>query len=221
VKIIDGKPFECTRCGDCCRWEGHVYLTPEDTRRLSQHQGIALEEYLRDYTEQYGSSLVLKNKGKGTKECIYLEDNECSINSIKPKQCAEYPTKYEVRCPGFKHTGRTAMSKYDEVVSQMNDRFSSLQGYEKEVSDNLFRDLKKNVKASTVATKALVEGIDDYFNVDRIKIASLDDLFSFNRVDANTLVHKSTKDLWGIDKDSSGKVVITRLFSNDGEPIKG
>jgi len=218
---VDGKPFECTKCGDCCRWEGYIFLTPKDVHRLAQHHRIGMEEYIKRFTEPHGNEVVLKNKENGTNECLYLEDNKCSINTIKPKQCSEYPDKYEPRCPGFRHKGRIAMTQYEEKVKVMNERFSHLQDYEREVSSNLFKELKKNVKAASVVTKALEEGIDDYFNVDRIKVASLDDLFSFNRVGAKTLVHKSTKDLWGIDKDSSGKVVITRLFSNDGEPIKG
>jgi len=221
MKIIDGKSFECTKCGDCCRWEGYIFLVPDDIKRLADYHGMSFDEYKKRYTEFHGSSIVLKNKENSSNECVYLKDNKCSINTIKPKQCADYPTKFELRCPGFKHNRREGMSKYEERVKSINEKISSLQAYEKEVSNNLYNELNKSIKASDLAAKAIEEGIDDYFNVNRIKVANLGDLFSFNRVNANTLVHKSTKDLWNIEADDSGKVVITRLFSNEGEPIKG
>jgi len=198
-----------------------VFLLPEDVKRLAEHHSMGYEEYLKKYTKPHGNELVLKNKENGTNECVYLEKNKCCVNGIKPKQCEEFPTQFEPRCPGFKNKGKVAMNRYQEKISEMNEKFSSMQEYERKVSDNLYKDLKENVKAASVASKAVEEGIDDYFNVNRIKIACLDDLFSFNRVNANTLIHKSTKDLWGIEADDSGKVVITRLFSNDGEPVRG
>lgn len=221
MRTIDGIPFECTRCGDCCRWEGFIFLDPEDIKRLSDYHGIGREEYVKRYTRPHGSSIILKNKSESSDECVYLDKNKCSINNIKPKQCKDYPDKYEPRCPGFRRKGRRSMGKFEDKVKAVNAKLSSVQGYEKNIADNLFKNLKKNIKVANVASKALEEGIDDYFNVDKIKVASLDDLFSFDRAGSNTLIHKSSKDLWNIEKDSSGKVVITRLFSSEGEPIKG
>jgi Fe-S-cluster containining protein len=221
MKIVDGIKFKCIECGDCCRWEGQVFLTKEDIKRLAKHHEVEVSEYIKEYTESYGDQVILKNKRKDSKDCVYLKENKCSVYEVKPKQCSEYPTKYEPRCPGFDHNRRPTMDKYAEKVAKANDKLSSMQEYEKKVTEGLFNELKGNIKAASVVSKALESGIDEYFNIYSIKVASLDDLFSFNRVDANTLVHKSTKDLWGIDKDSSGKVVITRLFSNEGEPIKG
>lgn len=54
-----------------------------------------------------------------------------------------------------------------------------------------------------------------------IRVASLGDLTDFLRVAGtkDTLVHKATKDLWSLKKDSSG-YMIERLFDDTGEPIK-
>lgn len=52
------------------------------------------------------------------------------------------------------------------------------------------------------------------------KIASLSQLNGFIRVADDTLVNKSTKDLWSLRKEGEG-FVIERLFQENGEPLKG
>lgn len=51
---------------------------------------------------------------------------------------------------------------------------------------------------------------------------TLGDLSDFLRtsVDSSELVHKATKDLWAFEQDDSGEVVISRLFTETGEPLK-
>lgn len=53
----------------------------------------------------------------------------------------------------------------------------------------------------------------------RRRIASLRELAGFVRVGADTLVHKSEKDLWSLRRDGDN-FVIERLFDAT-EPIKG
>ena len=50
-------------------------------------------------------------------------------------------------------------------------------------------------------------------------MASLGDLTDFLRVADDTLVHRSTKDLWSFRQDGA-EYVIERLFDTDGDPIK-
>jgi len=52
-------------------------------------------------------------------------------------------------------------------------------------------------------------------------VASLSDLKSFTRLSSETLVHKSTTDLWTLKKEADGKFYIERLFDDNGEPLKG
>ena len=49
----------------------------------------------------------------------------------------------------------------------------------------------------------------------------LQDLKGFVRVSADTLIHKSQKDLWALKKEGDGHFYIERLFDDSGEPIKG
>lgn len=55
----------------------------------------------------------------------------------------------------------------------------------------------------------------------RVKVGSLQQLQGFDRLSAETLVHKSTQDLWTIRKEADGDYYIERLFQDDGTPIKG
>lgn len=54
----------------------------------------------------------------------------------------------------------------------------------------------------------------------RMKVASLDQLKGFSRVAADTLINKSTNDLWAIRRDGDS-FQIERLFQDDGSPLKG
>lgn len=54
----------------------------------------------------------------------------------------------------------------------------------------------------------------------RKKVASLNDLSPFTRLSAETLVHKSEKDLWSIARQSDGSMVIERMFDDNGQPLK-
>ena len=55
----------------------------------------------------------------------------------------------------------------------------------------------------------------------RKKVASLGDLSGFIRLSAETLIHRSEKDLWSISKEADGEFYIQRLFDDNGEPLKG
>lgn len=54
----------------------------------------------------------------------------------------------------------------------------------------------------------------------RVKVASLNQLNGFQRLSSETLIHKSTKDLWTI-KNEGGEYYIERLFQDNGQPLKG
>ena len=53
-----------------------------------------------------------------------------------------------------------------------------------------------------------------------VKVSSLEMLSGFIRVADNLLVNKAQKDLWKIEKNAEGELVIYRLFDNAGNPIE-
>jgi hypothetical protein len=54
----------------------------------------------------------------------------------------------------------------------------------------------------------------------RVRVASLAALKPFQRISAETLVHKSDRDLWAIKKEGEF-FFIERLFDDNGQPLKG
>jgi hypothetical protein len=54
-----------------------------------------------------------------------------------------------------------------------------------------------------------------------MRVGSLQQLQPFQRVSAETLVNKSTQDLWALRKSKGGEFFIERLFGDDGTPLKG
>lgn len=55
----------------------------------------------------------------------------------------------------------------------------------------------------------------------RKKVASMRDLRPFIRLSAETLIHRSERDLWALKKEADGQYFIERLFDDTGEPLKG
>lgn len=55
----------------------------------------------------------------------------------------------------------------------------------------------------------------------RVKVGSLQQLEGFQRLSQDTLIHQSTRDLWSLQKDSSGNFVIEQLFDPEEGPLKG
>jgi Fe-S-cluster containining protein len=225
---IDGYDFKCTQCGDCCKWLGFVYLTDEDIERLARN--LTNNDVAR-FIELFGSrngprsgkkKLVLRDR-EGTNICVFLDDdNKCTINDIKPDQCRKYPTGYDPMCPGFKRTSEVEVMKnpMKEHVSAMMKKLSSSKEYEDKVSSNLYEGLKKDSRSLAVTAKAIEGGVSGFFDDNRVKVASLDDLFGFDRVDNDHLIHKATRDLWKVEADDEGNMHIARLFEA-GKPVKG
>ena len=84
----------CQRTGSCCRGRGAVYLTPVDTVRIAAHLGCSTLDLRLQYTHATPQGPVLRIQGgfDGDGSCIFLDaDCGCSIQPVKPQQCAAYP----------------------------------------------------------------------------------------------------------------------------------
>ena len=84
--------FVCKRCGTCCREQGYVYLTDDDVDAIAASLGMDVVAFTERYTrltqQRKGLSLVEQDDGA----CIFLnEGGDCSIESVKPAQCRQFP----------------------------------------------------------------------------------------------------------------------------------
>lgn len=91
--------YECRRCTACCRWPGQVILSPAELTRISRHVGIEEPEFIDLFTRlrEDRSGLALKDKDNG--ECVFLEEDRCRIQAVKPQQCRDFPNLWNF--PGF------------------------------------------------------------------------------------------------------------------------
>ena len=96
---------ECQRCAACCRWPGDVRLAEGEIARLAAFTGMTEVEFIQRFTrlakDRRGLSLVEKLNG----ECVFLEGGDCSVQSVKPQQCRDFPNLWNF--PGFEQSCRS------------------------------------------------------------------------------------------------------------------
>ena len=93
---------ECQRCTACCRWPGQVRVTDAELTRLAAFKGLSeydfIQQFMRLRPDRTGLSLTEKPNG----ECIFLDGKDCSVQSVKPQQCRDFPNLWNF--PGFETT---------------------------------------------------------------------------------------------------------------------
>ena len=94
--VIKEVGFSCTLCGRCCtnEFNGHVFLLDEDTERVRGIRPDAIIpapffELCDQNGNFYVSGYALKTKENG--DCIFLEDNRCTIYDDRFSICRIYP----------------------------------------------------------------------------------------------------------------------------------
>jgi Fe-S-cluster containining protein len=81
--------FTCTKCGDCCRAEGYVYLKRGEIEAIADYLFKPAKEVRKIFTEWLlFKGRVFKQDPEG---CVFLVDGRCSIYPVRPHQCAEFP----------------------------------------------------------------------------------------------------------------------------------
>lgn len=91
--------LECQRCTACCRWPGQVRLSDAEIARLAAFKGFGENDFIQQFTRLRWDrgGLALQEKPDGT--CIFLEENDCTVQPVKPQQCREFPNLWNF--PGF------------------------------------------------------------------------------------------------------------------------
>lgn len=86
----DGLRFACTRCGDCCRGDGYVWVDATSSRRIADFLEIEPEEFSRRFVRNVGGGLSLVDKPN--LDCVFWDPAEgCEIYSVRPPQCRTFP----------------------------------------------------------------------------------------------------------------------------------
>lgn len=97
--------YQCTRCGNCCRWQGYVRITAGDIDRIAEFLGLGLQEFIDRYTCVTSDRCGLSLTENSDRHCIFLSrDGGCMIQPVKPEQCRQFPNFWNF--PGFREKCR-------------------------------------------------------------------------------------------------------------------
>ncbi len=95
---------ECQRCTACCRWPGQVRLLGEEITRLAKFLKLDEPEFIQRYTRLTKDRLGLALLDKSDGACVFLEGEDCAVQSVKPQQCRDFPNLWNF--PGFEKSCR-------------------------------------------------------------------------------------------------------------------
>lgn len=87
-------PFECSRCGECCRIPGQIHLTDADIARLAAFLGLTEWNFIQQHTGLARDRRNLVISGDRCEPCRFLQGNECTVYPARPDQCSGYPEKW-------------------------------------------------------------------------------------------------------------------------------
>ena len=92
--------YQCQRCTNCCRWPGFVKINEHEITALAAYLGVTEHDFIQQYTRLRANrdGLALIDKPGG--ECIFLEGRDCTVQSVKPGQCRDFPNKWNF--PGWR-----------------------------------------------------------------------------------------------------------------------
>ncbi len=86
----EGLRFRCTACGQCCTGEpGHVWVTPEEIKRIAKARGLSKHVFRQRYVVRVGKRFSLKELDNG--DCCMLKDGKCTVYAAKPQRCTTFP----------------------------------------------------------------------------------------------------------------------------------
>jgi uncharacterized protein len=82
---------DCQRCTACCRWPGQVRVSPEEITRIAAFLQRDEPEFIQQHTrlQHDRRGLALQEQSDGA--CVFLKDNLCAIQPVKPQQCRDFP----------------------------------------------------------------------------------------------------------------------------------
>lgn len=103
--------LECQRCTACCRWPGQVKLTDNELARLAGFKGMAEHDFIQQFMRLRPDRRGVTLKDKPNGECIFLDGDVCSIQSVKPQQCRDFPNLWNF--PGAETTCQAIAREVD------------------------------------------------------------------------------------------------------------
>lgn len=158
--------FTCQSCGNCCR-HFNINLTHLDIERILENRpDLTTDDFIKfapsdkgdneSFISTYGKRQIILKKKKEKNECVFLENNICSIHNFKPRVCKVWPFSLEAgnkiswikEHKGFikkscKHTSIPGANDPDEILSLLKQHYKERKLFSK--LTNKWNDLKKEL----------------------------------------------------------------------------
>jgi Fe-S-cluster containining protein len=129
--------FKCIKCGICCgdtkEKNRHVLLLKTEAEQIAKATGRQVFKFAVKIEDKAPYSYKMKKRKNG--KCIFLENNRCSIYSLRPLICRFYPFELKVmhnrkytflytdECPGI-NKGQLLNENYFRKIFQLaHDKF--------------------------------------------------------------------------------------------------
>jgi len=77
----------------CCQGEGEVWSNDAEIAGMAKLLGISLSDFISKYCKGYSrrQGWHLLKHDPGTRDCIFLQGNKCTVYGARPLQCSTYP----------------------------------------------------------------------------------------------------------------------------------
>ena len=92
--------YECTRCGACCRWAGDVCIETDEIREISRFLDMDEQVFIDTCCRLRANRRGLSIRDAEDGACMMLTKDGCRINPVKPRQCRDFPNKWNF--PGWR-----------------------------------------------------------------------------------------------------------------------
>lgn len=95
----DGLHFSCQKCSGCCRGApGFVYLSQNDLEKLSKAKNISQDDFITNFCRwvDIGEKEILSLIEKKNNDCIFWNNDGCSVYKDRPFQCSSYPFWFSI-----------------------------------------------------------------------------------------------------------------------------
>ena len=88
--VDDSSVFTCQMCGQCCRGQGGIVVSPTDLARILKALGMDEASFRERYGEMRGGKLQIRCGDDGA--CIFFREGEgCTVHAGKPDVCRAWP----------------------------------------------------------------------------------------------------------------------------------
>lgn len=86
--------YECTRCGACCRWAGDVCIETDEIHEISRFLNMDEQVFIDTCCRLRANRRGLSIRDAEDGACMMLTKDGCRINPVKPRQCRDFPNKW-------------------------------------------------------------------------------------------------------------------------------